>query len=128
VLGYERETFSRETWVTATSPCKVDESGLTFRVHIEPHGEWTTDLHVVTASVSWGETRDKPKYERHNKRPRPNQERSLEKWLEDAPSLTSDWDWLKMIYTRSLVDLAALRFAPGPPAAAACRPPACRGS
>ena len=23
VLGYERETFSRETWVTATSPCKV---------------------------------------------------------------------------------------------------------
>lgn len=112
VLGYERETFNRETWVAATSPCKVDESGLTFRVHIEPHGEWTTDLHVVTASAAWGETRDKPKYERHAKRARANQEHSLEKWLDDAPTLQSDWEWLQMIYTRSLVDLAALRFSP----------------
>ena len=110
VLGYERETFRRETWVEATSPCDVDEKGLTFHVRVEAHGEWTTDLHVVTAIAGWGELRKRPKYERHAKQPRPHLERSLDKWLDEAPALDSDWDWLKMIYRRSLVDLAALRF------------------
>ncbi len=110
VLGYERETFRRETWVEATSPCAVDENGLTFQVHIEAHGEWTTDLHVVTADAGWGELRSKPKYERQSKIARPRMECSLERWLDDAPTLESDWEWLKTIYQRSLVDLAALRF------------------
>ena len=39
-------------------------------------------------------------------------ERSLEKWLDEAPSLECDWDPLKRTYQRSLVDLAALRFSP----------------
>ncbi len=112
VLGYERETFARETRIEATEPCVIDEDGLTFKVHVEPAGEWTTDLHVVTANAAWGEVRLSPKYERHNKRARPDQARDLEKWLEDAPTLESDWDWLKMIYQRSLVDMAALRFSP----------------
>jgi glycogen debranching enzyme len=112
VLGYERETFARETWISATTPCKVEETGLTFKVHVEAHGEWTTDLHVVTAQAAWGELREETKYERHRKTARPNQERSLQKWLDDAPSLDSDWDWLKLVYQRSLVDLAALRFSP----------------
>ncbi len=110
VLGYERETFKRETWVEATEPCRVDEGSLTFNVHVEAHGEWTTDLHVVTADAGWGELRFRPKYERHAKQARPHLERSLERWLDEAPALESDWDWLKMIYRRSLVDLAALRF------------------
>ncbi len=112
VLGYERETFARETWIAATAPCEIDEKGLTFKAHIEAHGEWTTDLHVVTAVAAWGELRQRPKYERTRKVARPNQERSLEKWLDDAPTLESDWDWLKLVYQRSLVDLAALRFSP----------------
>ena len=49
MLGYERETFARETLISASAPARVDESGLTFTVRIEPHGEWTTDLDVVTA-------------------------------------------------------------------------------
>ena len=47
VLGYRRDTYIRETWVSATQSCAVDEHGLTFSVHVEPHGEWTTDLHVT---------------------------------------------------------------------------------
>ena len=39
-------------------------------------------------------------------------ERSLDKWLADAPRLDSDWEPLGPIYKRSLVDLAALRFSP----------------
>ena len=39
-------------------------------------------------------------------------ERSLDRWLDDAPRLESDSDSLKATYRRSLVDLAALRFSP----------------
>ena len=48
-LGYERETFRRETVISASAPASVDEHGLTFTVRIEPHGSWTTDLDVVTS-------------------------------------------------------------------------------
>jgi len=111
VLGYERETFGRETAISATAPAKIDKKGLTFAVHIEPHGAWTTDLDVVTAAGAGG-TYVRPKYERGKRRARPNMERSLERWLDDAPRLESDSDPLKVTYRRSLIDLAALRFSP----------------
>jgi len=112
VLGYRRETYARETWVSATQACAVDEGGLTFVVHVEPHEQWSTDLHVAIGRDVKGATSGSLKYERHAKKARPNMELSLEKWLDDAPSLDCDWDPLKRIYHRSLVDLAALRFSP----------------
>jgi glycogen debranching enzyme len=111
LLGYERETFGRQTAISASAPAKIDENGFTFDVHIDPHGEWTTDLDVVTAAGAGGRY-VRPKYERGERRARPNMERSLERWLEDAPRLESDSDQLKATYRRSLVDLAALRFSP----------------
>jgi glycogen debranching enzyme len=111
VLGYERESFGRQTAISATAPAKVDKKGLTFAVHIEPQGSWTTDLDVVTAAGAGG-TYVRPKYEGGERRARPNMERSLERWLRDAPRLESDLDSLKVTYRRSLVDLAALRFSP----------------
>ncbi|MCX6364794.1 MAG: amylo-alpha-1,6-glucosidase [Actinobacteria bacterium] len=112
VLGYRRETYVRETWVSATEACAVDEGGLTFVVHVEPHEQWSTDLHVAIGRDVKGVTSGSLKYERHAKKARPNMELSLEKWLDDAPSLDCDWDPLKRTYHRSLVDLAALRFSP----------------
>ena len=112
VLGYERETYKRETWIEATAPAAIDEHGLTFAAHVEPHGEWTTDLHVITASGGLGFHLDRTKYERNAKKARPIMEHSLEKWVGDAPRLECDWAWLKTTYQRSLVDLAALRFEP----------------
>ncbi len=112
LLGYERETFRRETMISATAPAAVDENGLTFTVRIEPHGDWATDLDVVTTQLGAGERRLRPKYGREGRRARPNMEKSLERWLEDAPRLECDWDPLKATYRRSLVDLAALRFSP----------------
>jgi glycogen debranching enzyme len=111
LLGYEREAFGRQTAISATASAKLDKKGLTFAVHIEPHGSWTTDLDVVTAAGAGG-TYVRPKYERGERRAQPNMERSLERWLKDAPRLESDSDPLKVTYRRSLVDLAALRFTP----------------
>ncbi len=111
-LSYERGPFNRETRICSTEPCELDEGGLTFHVTIPPHGEWTTELRVVTALLGMGHRKDAPKSRGADRRARPNMERDLERWLADAPKLDSDWDPLKQIYHRSLVDLAALRFSP----------------
>ena len=111
VLGYERETFRRETTITASTRVTVDEEGLTFKVRIPAHGSWTTDLDVVTAHGAGG-TYVRPKYTRGEKRARPSMEVSLERWLAGAPRLECDSDPLRATYRRSLVDLAALRFSP----------------
>ena len=112
VLGYKRETFERETWISATEPATVDEHGLTFKVTIEPHGRWETELHVATGIDAPGQGVAIPKYEGGSRRAKPNMERSLDKWLDEAPRLECDWATLTATYRRSLVDLAALRFSP----------------
>ena len=50
VLGYERETFARETVISAIGAGRRRRARPDVRAStIEPHGEWTTDLDVVTA-------------------------------------------------------------------------------
>ncbi len=111
-LRYQRETFVRQTRITASAPAKVDKGGLTFKIRIEPHASWTTDLDIVTSQADEDATYIRPKYERGRKQARPNMERSLDRWIADAPRLECDWDPLRSTYRRSLVDLAALRFSP----------------
>ena len=110
VIGYERETYRRETAISASAPAKLDEKGLSFKARIDPQGEWTTDLEVVATAGAVGRS-VRPKYKRGG-RAQPNMERNLESWLGEAPQLECDWDSLKTTYRRSLVDLAALRFSP----------------
>jgi glycogen debranching enzyme len=112
MLGYERETFRRETTISASAPAQFDEHGLTFTVRLEPGEGWTTDLAVVTADIGAGATRARTKHKRGAKRARPNMQLSLERWLKAAPRLQCESDQLEATYRRSLVDLAALRFSP----------------
>src|SRR6478672_8073833 len=112
VLGYQRETFKRETTITTSEPASVDEHGLTFTIRVEPHGTWTTDLDVVTSLVGIGVHMSQTKYGRANRKPKPNMQRSLDEWIAEAPRLECDWEPLKSTYRRSLIDLAALRFSP----------------
>lgn len=112
VLGYRRERFVRETWVSASAPAEIDERGLTFEVHLAPHGSWTTCLDVVCAKDGRPGGRERPKYGHRDDDARPNIGGSLEEWIAAAPVLVTSWDPLKTIYRRSLVDLAALRFFP----------------
>ena len=100
VLSYQREMFRRATTISATAPAKIDKSGLTFRVRLEPHKAWSTRLSV---------TAEQPAAVLRTRR---NMQRDLEKWLDGAPRLECDQDELKATYRRSLVDLAALRFSP----------------
>src|SRR5262249_22962609 len=112
VLGYERETYRRETWISASAPAELDDHGLTFRVQLAPQQEWTTDLDVVAALLGPQGQRVQTKHSRLHGRSHAHLKRDLERWLEQAPRLESDSDSLKATYRRSLVDLAALRFSP----------------
>jgi glycogen debranching enzyme len=105
ILGYRRKTFARATEISASGPTRVDRKGFTFKVRIEPHAEWTTELDVVT--VPFG-SREAQKDRRRSSK----MEANLERWIDDAPRAECDWDPLKSTYRRSLVDLAALRFSP----------------
>ncbi|MBA3717885.1 MAG: SCP2 sterol-binding domain-containing protein [Actinobacteria bacterium] len=113
VLAYQRERYVRETWISATSrDAELDEHGLTFRVRIEPHENWSTCLEVVPALSGDPEPLDPPRYRHAHVEARPEAAASLEEWLAGAPTLESDWRPLEEVYARSLVDLAALRFYP----------------
>jgi glycogen debranching enzyme len=112
VLGYRREQFIRETLITSSARADIDERGLNFAVHIEPHGEWTTSLEVVTVLVGFGENHEETTYGHGDQQVRSNMKRSLEKLGEALPRLSCDWPSLQVTYRRSLIDLAALRFFP----------------
>lgn len=100
-LGYTRGTFNRETFITSTAPAHFEPSGLTFNVHIEPHGEWRTRVGVQISLGRLIETQ----IDGHDQKGK-----DLSRWLQGAPRLRSEWEPMGRIYTRSLIDLAALRF------------------
>ena len=117
VLGYRRNHFVRETEISASAPeTRLDEGGLSFSIHISPHGEWSTGIDVVTSIAGLGEVHREPKYHSANEAARPDtgtlNTKSLEEWLAAAPQLSCDWHQLERIYQQSLIDLAALRFKP----------------
>ena len=112
VLGYRREAFTRETWIISSAKADIDEHGLSFAVHIEPHGEWTTSLEVATVLVGFGENHEEATGGHGGPQARSEMKRSLEKLGEALPRLSCDWPSLQVTYRRSLVDLAALRFFP----------------
>jgi glycogen debranching enzyme len=109
-LTYNRSTFHRETLISTTSVAKIDEQGFTFSAHIEPHGQWVTDLQIETLGPEEKDIR----LVLQGRRTRGMEQiiRELKDWLESSPRLTCDNESLASTYRRSLVDLAALRFQP----------------
>jgi glycogen debranching enzyme len=112
VLGYRRDTYERETWISAAAPAKVDETGLSFHVTVPPHGEWSTGLDIVAAANAADEQATQPVGIRGRGRREVHRDmaRGLAKWLERAPTVECDWKAVERIYRRCMTDLAALRF------------------
>src|SRR5215472_16996914 len=110
ILGYQRERFVRETHILSSTAAQIDEKGFHFKVHMEPHGEWSTQMNVLIAVDGTEGLKTKPKYRDVHDVPTPNIGMSLQSWLKSAPQLRSSWPDFERTYERSLVDLAALRF------------------
>jgi glycogen debranching enzyme len=111
VLGYERETFHRETVIRADQDGQIDEHGLTFVAHIEPHQEWVVQLQVTPMILRRGRAEPLVSGWQTGRTGR-DIAAELPQWLADAPTLRSDCEPLNETYQRSLTDLAALRFDP----------------
>jgi glycogen debranching enzyme len=99
-LGYKRDRYVRETYISANQKGQVDEKGFHFKVHLPPRASWTVSLDVQASNRATGdgEVRNKA---------------NVDAWVANAPRLVCTWDPLHLIYKRSLVDLAALRFRTG---------------
>jgi glycogen debranching enzyme len=125
LLGYERQTYRRETLInTAVSThvdahgqptdapaAAIDEHGITYTVHLGGHSSWTTDLHVRCSLWGWA-ANQRVTARTETGHTRKDMEEDLDEWIAGAPKLECDWEPLKHTYRRSLTDLAALRFAP----------------
>src|SRR5947208_9773929 len=85
VLGYRRQQFIRETSITSDASADIDEHGLSFAVHIEPHGEWTASLEVVAVLVGFGENQKETTDGDGGPQARSEMKRSLEKLGEAVP-------------------------------------------
>jgi glycogen debranching enzyme len=110
VLGYRREHFVRETRIRSEVVPDIDAEGLTYRVNIPAHGEWSTRIVVegsVTAEAMAAQGREPDPEAARNKR-----RQDVARWTREAPRLTCSWRSLEQIYEQSLADLAALRFFP----------------
>jgi glycogen debranching enzyme len=110
VLRYQRDTYVRETWISATDSATVDAKGLTFHVTVPGHGEWATELEVVVSQGMPDGIGEAPVGIRGQHRTRRDMARGLQKWLQRAPTVDCDWEPLEHIYRRCMTDLAALRF------------------
>ncbi|HEY3447590.1 MAG TPA: glycogen debranching N-terminal domain-containing protein [Myxococcales bacterium] len=110
VLGYRREHFQRETWIVPSPGATLDEHGVRFQVHLEPHGRWEGTVDVVVAFDGY-QRREHPKYSDVSGKARP-EAGNLQDWLANAPRLVSTWTPLHRTYQRSIADLAGLRFYP----------------
>jgi glycogen debranching enzyme len=108
-LGYRREDFCRETYISAPGAYITDES-LTFRIELAPRGTWE-GLIEIGVGIEAGKPLAKQAHH-------PDMPASLPQWLAAAPRLDTDWHDLRSTYRRSIIDLAALRFYPDPEAPA----------
>ncbi|SBT67678.1 Glycogen debranching enzyme (alpha-1,6-glucosidase) [Micromonospora sediminicola] len=111
-IRYERGRFTRETYVSSTAPVEVDGRGMTFRIRIEPDGQWQTDLHVGMVIHGAGGRDLRADIESHRQHVREGMRDDLRHWFDQAPHLVADRAALGAAYRQALADLAALRYTP----------------
>ena len=93
----------------------MDNDGLTFQIHVEPHRAWKTDIKVSMTVLGIGEEGEGEGgavLAWQAPGPRTDLAEDLRSWMEASPRLACEWEPLLRSYRRSLVDLAALRFSP----------------
>ncbi|MEU1236271.1 glycogen debranching N-terminal domain-containing protein [Micromonospora aurantiaca] len=109
-LTYRRQAFHRETMVTSSAPAEVDESGMTFRIRVGPHGEWTNRLHIDTVIYGARGEDIRAILPLGGQRTAADIEAEQSALISRAPKLGCDCEPLAGAYRRSLNDLAALRY------------------
>ncbi len=114
VFDYRHDKFRRRTIVEfaeAVEWIPGAPNRAVLRKTIAPEQGW----HLCVSIIPVTDREHRPKYGCDTlDRPKPEMQESFEAWLELAPKLATDWDDLHHACVRSAIDLAALRFYPGP--------------
>ncbi|MEU5725758.1 glycogen debranching N-terminal domain-containing protein [Micromonospora sp. NPDC047738] len=109
-LVYRRENLHRETVISTSAPGDIDEGGMTFRIRVGPHGEWTTRLQVTTIIYGARGEDIRTTLPLGGHRTAAAIQAEQNELIERAPKLGCDCQPLAGAYRRSLNDLAALRY------------------
>ncbi|MFI2710165.1 glycogen debranching N-terminal domain-containing protein [Micromonospora sp. NPDC018662] len=109
-LTYRRQGFHREARISSTAPTEVDRDGMTFRIRVAPHREWTTRLHVATMIYGARGEDIRATLPLGGHRSVAAIEAEQQALIAGAPKLGCDCEPLAGAYRRSLADLAALRY------------------
>ncbi|PZF88788.1 amylo-alpha-1,6-glucosidase, partial [Micromonospora deserti] len=108
---YERGNFRRGTIISSTVEARIDDAGMTFEIYLEPRSSWRTELHVQPVIQEARGDESRTIWNAYRARARPKLRQDLDRWLARAPWLICDYEPLQTAYERSLVDLAAMRYA-----------------
>jgi glycogen debranching enzyme len=110
VLRYRRDDFLRETHIrSSVHPTELKGNRIVFRFILEPQTLWVTQLQV---KPKVGEQLIEPKFVDARGTNATGLRNNLKDWLQSAPELTANPPFIRDLYLRSLVDIAALRFRP----------------
>ncbi len=115
-LGYKRDSFVRETVISADRKGTLHEDGFVFNIKLQPQSEWAVTFDVAARGRRADiDDLDKPKKKQGNGHHSglALSDHAVSAFVGAAPSLVASWDPLNRIYKRSLIDLAALRFSTG---------------
>jgi len=112
VLGYRRGEFVRETIIeSSVKPSRMEGNHAFFKVVLQPKSAWTVELQVEPGT---GQLVHHAKYASCEERAeaKANIRGGLKRWIHSAPTVNAYPDQIRVLYLRSLMDLAALRFYP----------------
>ncbi len=107
-FSYENGPFRVATVVSFSQRPRIEGDDVFFDLELDAHQEWETcievsmhhgdvDLEPVHGHGAFGESEREA-------------DQVLQKWRDEVPTLEANWDPLRHVYRRSIVDLAALRL------------------
>jgi glycogen debranching enzyme len=112
LFAYGYQDFEVASRIHSTEDARIEGDALVFDVSLEPRGFWKTRVQVA---LGRGATFLQPITDEDRAASRALQQwressKVLAQWWLDTPSLEAGWDLLKLVYQKSLEDLAALRL------------------
>ena len=111
-LRYRNGDFVRETRISVSEDAVVEQTGMHLNLWLSPREERRISFVITPHSDQHDRARITRR--RHGSFDEVRRERreELDAWVADAPQLQAGDDTLRHVYSRSLTDLAALRFYP----------------
>jgi glycogen debranching enzyme len=107
---YRHGDFHAATRIRSSEPPTLDGDDFVFDLRLPPRGTWKTRIQITFRP---GEA-EQPLVLQDREASRVlsawREAEHVKKWREEAPRLEADWDLLKLVYEKSVVDLAALRL------------------